>query len=364
MRCQFSSALHDCHAEMPGRKRDLLIMEGLFNGRYSAHDTLYSKQRCALEIPRPLKNYEWGLWRIFNPETTPAIGCLFYIGKPRDEIISDELTFVNESKQIHMYDTDTGIDMFMCEVPFIIDDCYLRDPNNTVYFPDSIQFERTRTYGQCHFTNKPVLAGNWTCGARGRDYSIEVLQSFEVIVKPKVGEVLTKSTKLKKGKTAELMCQSAFEEPLTHCAFIDPQRRVYLVGTTNSIKTKGHVKYFGRGLLWGECGIQISETRSEDFGIWKCQFVTHTNKRTSIFELRLRESVPAASLGLSIGISIIILLLLGLLLATVFYRRRNRTAQHNFISTDALELTSRNPMATASMETIEEPVIESKVEKF
>ncbi|XP_011181654.2 uncharacterized protein LOC105211747 isoform X2 [Zeugodacus cucurbitae] len=290
MRCQFKSELRGCQAESPGGKDELYLMEGLYNGRYSAYDTLYSRQRCALEIPKPLKESELGLWRIYNTEVTPPTGCLFYIGKPKEQIMAEELITVNDVKQVKAYDTDKSMELFTCEVPFIIDDCYLRDPNNTVYFPDHIRFERTRTYGQCHFSNMPVMAGSWICGARGHDYAKEVLQTFEVIVKPKVGEVLTESLKLRRGKMAELMCQSAFEEPLTHCAFIDPLGRVHLVGTAHSIKTAGHVKYYGRGLLWGDCGAQIMETISDDYGYWKCQFVTFADKRTSIFTLRLRES--------------------------------------------------------------------------
>ncbi|XP_053949580.1 uncharacterized protein LOC128857826 isoform X1 [Anastrepha ludens] len=360
MRCQFSSMVHGCQAELPGREKELYIMEGLYNGHYSAYDTLYSKQRCALEIPKPLAESEVGLWRIYNTEKTPPTGCLFHIGKPKEQIMADELSkLMLEVNKIRVFDTDTDIELFMCEVPFSIDDCYLRDPNNTVYFPDPIRFERTRTYGQCHFTKMPVMAGSWICGARGHDYAREVLQTFEVIVKSKAGETLTESLKLKRGKSAELMCQSAFEEPLTHCAFIDPLGRVHLVGTANSIKTAGHVKYFGRGLLWGECGAQISETNSDDFGLWKCQFVTYNDKRTSIFILRLRQSVlPASWFGLGVGITIIVVLLLALLLATVFYRRRNRTAQHNFTSTDAFDMAASNSVTVTSLETLDQPVVE------
>uniref|UniRef100_W8C1A1 Ig-like domain-containing protein n=1 Tax=Ceratitis capitata TaxID=7213 RepID=W8C1A1_CERCA len=359
LRCQFGGELHGCQAEAPGRESELYIMEGLYNGRYSAYDTLYTKQRCALEIPKPLAESELGLWRIYNTEVAPPTGCLFYIGKPKEVIMAEELQTVKEIKKISVYDTDKGIDLFTCEVPFIIDDCYLRDPNNTVYFPDAIRFERTRTYGQCHFSNMPVMAGSWICGARGHDYAKEVLQIFEVIVKPKVGEVITESLKLRRGKTAELMCQSAFEEPLTHCAFIDPLGRVHLVGTAHSIKTAGHVRYFGRGLLWGDCGVQIKETFAEDYGTWKCQFVTYADKRISIFTLRLRESViPGASIGLGVGITIILVLLLGLLLATVIYRRRNRTAQHNFSTNDGFEGTSSNSVAMTSLGTFDQPNIE------
>uniref|UniRef100_A0A034WTH0 Ig-like domain-containing protein n=2 Tax=Bactrocera dorsalis TaxID=27457 RepID=A0A034WTH0_BACDO len=358
MRCQFKSELRGCQAESPGGKTELDLMEGLYNGRYSAYDTLYSKQRCALEIPKPLKESELGLWRLYNTEVVPPTGCLFYIGKPKAQIMAEELNTLNDIKQVHAYDTDKNIELFTCEVPFIIYDCYLRDPNNTVYFPDAIRFERTRTYGQCHFSNMPVIAGSWICGARGHDYAKEVLQNFEVIVKPKVGEVLTESLKLRRGKAVELICQSAFEEPLTHCAFIDPLGRVHLVGTAHSIKTAGHVKYYGRGLLWGDCGAQIMETNSDDYGIWKCQFVTFADKRTSIFTLRLRESViPGSAIGLGVGITIILVLLLGLLLATVVYRRRNRTAQHNFTSSDPLEANSSNSVVMTTLGSFEQPSI-------
>lgn len=40
IRCQFKDKIHNCQAEMPNGKDEIFIMDGLYNGRYSAYDTM------------------------------------------------------------------------------------------------------------------------------------------------------------------------------------------------------------------------------------------------------------------------------------------------------------------------------------
>ncbi|XP_065363778.1 uncharacterized protein LOC135957050 isoform X1 [Calliphora vicina] len=345
--CEFQDKVFSCQAEMPNHKNELLIMDGVYNGRYSAYNTVTSKSRCYLEIPKPFKEGDIGLWRIINYESSTPTGCLFYIGKNKQDIILSELSKLDDIKRVNVYEpeaTEGKIDEMSCSLPFIIYDCYLKSPNNTIYFPDGIRFERQRFYGKCAFYNLPIIAGIWTCGSRGRDYDKEVIQNIEVVVKSKFGETLTEQLKAKRGDTVELMCKSPFDEPISHCAFIDPQGGVHLVGTTNSIKSKGHVKYYGRGINQGECGIKITEINRDDFGQWKCQFIIYSGRLQSSFvmELKESESAYATSVGLGVGLTVIIVLILGVVIGTIFYRRRNLSSRHNFASGDPLELQARS----------------------
>lgn len=57
---------------------------------------------------------------------------------------------------------------------------------------------------------------------------------------------------------------------------------------------------------------------------------------------RFSESAHATSVGLGIGITVIIVLILGVVIGTIFYRRRNLTARHNFASEDPIELPARS----------------------
>lgn len=141
-----------------------------------------SKSRCSLEIPKPFKENDIGLWRIINYESSTPSGCLFYVGKSKQDVIISELSKLDDIKTIKVYkpDGEGKIDEISCSVPFVIYDCYLKNPNNTIYFPDSIRFERQRFYGKCAFYNMPIIEGIWTCGARGRDYEKEVIQNIEV----------------------------------------------------------------------------------------------------------------------------------------------------------------------------------------
>ncbi|XP_037936959.1 uncharacterized protein LOC119670667 [Teleopsis dalmanni] len=355
LRCQFSDTLQSCQAEMPDHKNEIYIMDGMYNGRYSTYDTLISKSRCALEIPKPLAEVDMGLWRVINYNTGTPTGCLFYVGETKQDIIMKEIDMSRTIKTLKIYepisDSDKTIAEMYCMLPFVIDDCYLRDPNNTVYFPDSLKFERSRQYGKCIFSNVPAIAGIWICGARGHDYEKEVLQEIEVIMKPRGGGPVNEEMTIKRSNTVQLMCKSPFEEPLTHCSFIDPNSHVHLVATVNSVKTAGHVQYSGRGIKYGDCGIKIKEVSANDFGQWKCQFIIANGKLESAFVMQLTE-LPmkhATSVGLAIGVTVIILLVLGVVIGTVFYRRRNLSAQHNFPSADPLD--STNSVVTATTQT-------------
>ncbi|TMW47591.1 hypothetical protein DOY81_007336 [Sarcophaga bullata] len=340
LRCDFLEEVHSCQAEMPDRKTELLIMDGLYNGRYSAYHTETAQSRCELEIPKPFKENEIGLWRIINSESNTPSGCLFYVGKSKQDIIIHELFKRRETSTIKVYDTETNIDIISCSLPFVIYDCYLKDPNNTVYFPVNEHFKRQRLYGECVFYNMPVIAGIWHCGARGRDYDKELVQNIEVIVKSKYGETLTRLIEAKRGDSVELMCKTPFQEPISHCAFIDPQGAVHLVGTKNSFKTNGHVQYYGRGISKGECGIKISKVNRDDYGQWKCQFLLTDGRLKSSFLMELKESdiFNATSAGLGVGVTVILVLILSVIIGTIFYRRRNLSANHDFATSDTLEM--------------------------
>lgn len=145
-----------------------------------------SKSKCNLEIRKPLKDSDVGLWRIMNYVSSTPSGCIFYVGKSMNEIILSELSNLPELTTINAYKSDGTSDkeipQISCSVPFVIHDCYLRDPNNSIYFPESIRFERERWHGKCAFYNMPLIEGIWTCGARGRNYDNEIVQNIEVSI--------------------------------------------------------------------------------------------------------------------------------------------------------------------------------------
>ncbi|XP_073835029.1 uncharacterized protein isoform X2 [Musca autumnalis] len=292
--CDFQSTVYSCQAEKPDHKTELLIMDGVYNGYYSAYQTVTSKSKCELEIPKPLKDSDIGLWRIMSYTTsgTPK-GCMFYVGKSKSDIILSELSNIAELTTVKVYKPDDSekkqIEELSCTVPFEIHDCYLRDPNHTIYIPDSIRFDSQRLYGKCAFYNMPIIEGIWLCGSRGRDYDKEVVQNIEVMAKSKYGETLTEVVKAKRGDAVELMCKSPFDDPISHCAFIDPNGAVFLVGTFNSIKTKGRIQYYGRGITKGDCGIKVTDINRDDYGQWKCQFIIRSSNLKSSFTMELKE---------------------------------------------------------------------------
>lgn len=136
-----------------------------------------------MEIPKPFQDQDIGLWRIINYDSPHPAGCLFYVGKSKEDVILEQLRKESKKETIQIYKSDENgeqINCISCAVPFIVYDCYLKSPNNSLYFPERASFERERLLGQCSFYNVAAVAGIWKCGARGRDYDKEVVQDIEV----------------------------------------------------------------------------------------------------------------------------------------------------------------------------------------
>ncbi|KAM7350338.1 uncharacterized protein ACRADG_008948 [Cochliomyia hominivorax] len=106
-----------------------------------------------------------------------------------------------------------------------------------------------------------------------------------------------------------------------------------------------HVQYYGRGINHGECGIKITDVNRDDYGEWKCQFFIYSGRLQSSFVMELKDSESAneTSVGLGFGLTFIIVLILGVVIGTIFYRRKNLNARHNFTSPYPIELSARSP---------------------
>ncbi|XP_055914332.1 uncharacterized protein LOC129947695 isoform X2 [Eupeodes corollae] len=372
LRCLMKSTpVQECRAEMPDRITQLYIADGLSNGRYSTYDTQLSQSKCALEIPKPLEQSENGLWKIIQHSNSGLLGtgagvgagCLFYVGtSSKETIIKEELkrqqeqdednsinssyqdqnhrekdenadddekkevgkgdkdsTILLRGRRIELYSTESTISEITCTVPFVVDDCYLRDPKNIVRFPDSGRFQRTRALGICTFINVQSMPGIWSCGLRGSDYKDDVVQDIEVCVESKLGRVVTGVIRIAQREPLEVMCKSPFEEPISKCVYVSPAGQVHLVASnTGGVRMTGRVQYFGEGIDRGFCGMRIVAVSVDDFGDWSCQFQNVNNGATlSNFTITVKEK-PKSQVSWQVVLGIVLgALIVGVILISV-----------------------------------------------
>lgn len=158
-----------------------------------------------------------------------------------------------------------------CEVPYQIDYCYLSTPefpdheNFTSLKPD--KFSNTKYLGICRFVINQPISGLYVCGVNNIDGGEDIQTYYRV----KVYEVPVKtSTALvqgAKGQLLDLMVKTIFDYPMAYCRFMKPNGQVH--GVSERFNLSGGMKFFGKGLQYGECGVQIVTITEDDFGVWK-----------------------------------------------------------------------------------------------
>lgn len=63
------------------------------------------------------------------------------------------------------------------------------------------------------------------------------------------------------------MVKTIFDYPMAYCRFMKPNGQVH--GVSERFNLSGGMKFFGKGLQYGECGVQIVPITEDDFGVWK-----------------------------------------------------------------------------------------------
>lgn len=161
-----------------------------------------------------------------------------------------------------------------CEVPYEIDYCYLSTPD----FPNNENFTslkpkeffRSKSLGICRFDIPEPLSGLYVCGVNSI-YGGEDIQTYYQV---KVYEVPVKTSSSfvqgGKGQLIDMMVKTIFDLPITYCRFMMPNGQIH--GVSERFNMSGPIKYYGKGLQYGECGIQILRIKDDDFGLWKATF--------------------------------------------------------------------------------------------
>ncbi|XP_063701375.1 uncharacterized protein LOC134831550 [Culicoides brevitarsis] len=282
--CQDQTGM--CRAEMPGKVKQLMLMEGLLMDHYSTYDTHLNKGKCSLEIEKPLKPEDIGTWRIFHTKEDDS-GCVFRL----HDDSSIRQSNANDPINIEYWKGKTGSLEITCEVPYPIDYCYLTTPdfpdnkNFTSLTPD--KFFKTKYLGICRFVIKQPISGLYVCGVNNINGGEDIqtyyhVKSYEVPVKTS-----TSLVQGSRGQIIDLMVKTIFDYPMSYCRFMMPNGQVH--GVSERFNMTGALRFYGKGLQYGECGIQILKIKESDFGLWKATFKVE-NKEYSIEMVLSKEA--------------------------------------------------------------------------
>lgn len=73
-----------------------------------------------------------------------------------------------------------------------------------------------------------------------------------------------------KGQLIDMMVKTIFDLPMAYCRLQMPNGQVH--GVSERFNMSGGLQFYGKGLQYGECGIQIVNVNDNDFGVWKATF--------------------------------------------------------------------------------------------
>lgn len=137
--------------------------------------------------------------------------------------------------------------------------------------PQPDAFLSTKYLGICRFTVEPVT-GIYACGINDVNGGEDIQTYYKVEVYNTPAKAMTPQVEVKFGKPAKLLVKSIFNHPMAYCRFTNPNREVH--GVSERFTMEGKYRYYGSGLISGECGIEILATTKDEVGIWSCTFST------------------------------------------------------------------------------------------
>uniref|UniRef100_A0A336MRI0 CSON003013 protein n=1 Tax=Culicoides sonorensis TaxID=179676 RepID=A0A336MRI0_CULSO len=314
--CQDYSGL--CRAEMPHKTRQLLLMDGLLMDRYSTYDTQINKGRCSIEIEKPLRPEDIGTWRIYHSEKDDS-GCVFRV---HDDSAVPQSNSRNP-KQIEIWQNNVNALTIDCEVPFPIDYCYLSTPdfpdneNYTSLIPD--QFFKSKFLGICRFTIKNPISGTYVCGVNNIDGGEDIQTYYQVKVFQVPAHSSFSQVTSGKGKSIDILVKTIFNYPIGYCRFMMPNGQIH--GVSDKFRMEGNLRYYGKGLKYGECGVQVLKVTDEYYGVWKATIQVEGKE----YHLEVVVTNPSGFRTAYVaGPILAVVAISGIVLAYMVYQKRSR----------------------------------------
>ncbi|KAK4873430.1 hypothetical protein RN001_015459 [Aquatica leii] len=308
-----------CKLTAPNQKT-FNVKPGAATERYTTIGTKFNEGVCLVQIKKPLQSFENGYWRcqIIGPYQNDFGGVFLKLGKAERPTYKTRHTLkVELYKSFGVY----------CEVPYVSDYCYVKSPNGTIF---KNRFHKQVNIGRCSLMVESALPsdnGTWICYF-ARDTGVP---SEEIVVEVVISDILHsyESVEVDAGGTAQLLCTSD-GLPLSYCEFIAPNGTAYFIKKQD---TTSNVRYYGKGLEYGDCGISLVNAGVESNGIWTCvvRFVRDEKQDEMTAKINLivepsktpsRFNVAGLGIGLSVGIVV------SGSIVSIFVFKRWRRKQH------------------------------------
>lgn len=157
----------------------------------------------------------------------------------------------------------------ICEVPHVIDYCYLNTPDGTEHDIEPWRFAKTKYLGICRFIVEPVT-GLYSCGVNDVNGGEDIQTYYQVEVFKVPAKVMTTVVVANANFSPRLLVKSMFNHSIEYCRFVNPAGEVH--GVSEKFKQNGKYSYYGNGLISGECGLEIKKVTDAELGTWTCIF--------------------------------------------------------------------------------------------
>lgn len=122
----------------------------------------------------------------------------------------------------------------------------------------------------CRFIINEPISGLYVCGVNSIYGGEDIQTYYDVKVYDVPVKASTSFVQGAKGKLIDLMIKTIFDYPINYCRFMMPNGQVH--GVSERFNMTGALRFYGKGLQYGECGIQIVKVTDDDFGVWKVTF--------------------------------------------------------------------------------------------
>ncbi|KAK5640501.1 hypothetical protein RI129_011312 [Pyrocoelia pectoralis] len=254
--CKLFTNIKSDYCRMVSPRDEIFKLEpgGAFN-RYLSMGTNFSQGICAMRIEKPLQESDKGQWRCEFDITSGSTGAFIFLATQKRR------KYLKHKKLTTQIGQPLSVD---CQVSYSSDYCYIKSPIGTVH---SMIDDSESRLGRCSLQlEKATVAdvGNWSCFfARETGLADE-----EITIEVRLSELLSAPVQVDvpSGQNANLIC-SSYGLPLKYCRFISPSSQAYYI---KNVQNSNRIRYYGKGLEYGECGITIQEAKPSDSGKWMC----------------------------------------------------------------------------------------------
>jgi hypothetical protein len=129
------------------------------------------------------------------------------------------------------------------------------------------------------------------CGVNDQNSGEDILTYYHLTVYEEPAQVVIEKVKAERGDGVKLMCKTVMNQSMNYCRFTTPAGQIHGLSPNTRSTVGSRYHYYGTGLAEGECGIEIEDLQSSDFGNWFCTFQVSTKEYTLSMDLEAEGEV-------------------------------------------------------------------------